>query len=615
MRSKEDSVADSSVKSGRGDTGMNDRRLRFSVLLSLIVVASFTVRLAAIAYWRTGAIENEGAEYARLAENLRNGVGFVGIAMPGTQLLFNPLFPLLIAAASFVTHNYEWAARLVSLVLGALLPLPVFGIASRLFNRRVGVIAALLTILHPLLVNLSFTAFSEGPYITLLLSAVYLVVRFLNHSSTWVWLSVGAALGLAYLLRAEAVAPFLIAVVFALTATKGGTAVKCKRGVAAIAAFLALASREVILIHRLTGKVLLEGKSTLFFDLGTRILSAEKSLEVDHQLPDGQHDDPPDAPNVVWDRAGLSYQSAAYKWAHFAIDTHLRGTGTPMRPNAEVIRETRITLKDSFHLVEKAVRHKAHVVINQLLSSWIGPPFLPALALLGALRRPWRRPQAASRLFVMLVPVAPLVAIFSALWDEPRHYFVFVSFVLIWASNGLVEVGRWTKASSAAVGWRIVARPVVSKYIIPGLLGLAIIIYPVKGVRTLQGYFTSSSPSSRVEKDVGLWIGHQQNHTVRIMDLSLPLAFHADAQWVHFPYCNGELAIRFLDVAQVDYVVLRREEKWKQYYEDWLTRRIPDRRAELLYVSRDADAEFVVYRWHRVDDYRAKDSGLRSAPF
>ena len=205
-----------------------------------------------------------------------------------------------------------------------------------------------------------------------------------------------------------------------------------------------------------------------------------------------------------------------------------------MRPNAEVIRETRITLKDRFTWSKRPVRHKAPAVVHQLLSSWIGPPFLPALALLGALLPPWRRPQAASRLFVMLVPVASLVAIFSALWDESRHDFVFVPFVLIWASNGLVEVGLWTKASSAAVGWRIVARPVVSKYIIPGLLGLAIIIYPVKGVRILEGYFTSS-PSSRVEKDVGLWIGHQQNHTVRIMDLSLPLAFHADAQWVHFP--------------------------------------------------------------------------------
>jgi hypothetical protein len=57
--------------------------------LSLIVAASFAVRIAASAYCRTGTIENEGAEYARLAENLRNGVGFVRIAMPGTRLLFD----------------------------------------------------------------------------------------------------------------------------------------------------------------------------------------------------------------------------------------------------------------------------------------------------------------------------------------------------------------------------------------------------------------------------------------------------------------------------------------------------------------------------------------------
>ena len=259
---------------------MNNRHHRSWVLLSLIVAAAFAVRVGALAYWQTGAIDNEGAEYTRLAENLRNGAGFVGIAMPGTQLLFNPLFPLLIAAASFVTGNYEWAARLVSLVLGALLPLPVFGIASRLFNRRVELIAALLTVLHPLLVNLSFTALSEGPYITLLLSAVYVGVRALNHSSTKMWSLVGAAFGLAYLLRAaRVVALLLIAVVFAFTATKGGTAVKCKWAVAAIGVFLVLALPEVILIYRSTGKVLLEGKSTLFFALGTRILSAEQSFK------------------------------------------------------------------------------------------------------------------------------------------------------------------------------------------------------------------------------------------------------------------------------------------------------------------------------------------------
>src|SRR5712692_8602612 len=208
---------------------------RVWVWLTIIVVASFAVRLAAWAYWQTGAIESEGAEYARIAENLRNGVGYVGLVTPGAQLNFNPLFPLMIAGASFVTHNYELAGRLVTLLMGALLPLPVFGIASRLFNRRVGFIAATLTLLHPLLVHLSFTVFSEGPYATLLLSATYLVVRALDQSSTRNWLLVGVTFGLTWLLRAEASAALAIAVLFALFASPGERAVRLKRAMVAVA--------------------------------------------------------------------------------------------------------------------------------------------------------------------------------------------------------------------------------------------------------------------------------------------------------------------------------------------------------------------------------------------
>ena len=260
--------------------------------------------------------------------------------MPGTELLFNPLFPLLIAAASFVTHDYEWAARLVSLLLGALLPLPVFGIASRLFNRRIGLVAALLTVLHPLLVNLSFTTYSEGPYMTLLLSAVYVVVR-----ASESLIDRGVVVG-GCCIRARV--PPSSGSCRAIS-NCGGVRIYCHEGrhrrqVQTSGGcnwdLLVLTSPEVILIYRSTGKVMLEGKSTLFFDLGTRILSAEKSLEVHRQLPDGQEPYPP-APTAVWGREGLIIESAAYNWAHFAVDTHLRGTGTAMRTNAEVIRETR----------------------------------------------------------------------------------------------------------------------------------------------------------------------------------------------------------------------------------------------------------------------------------
>jgi hypothetical protein len=567
----------------------NMRHRRLWTQLSLIVAVSFVVRLAALAYWQTGAIETEGAEYARIAENLRNGAGYVGMAMPGAELLFNPLFPLLIAGASFITHNYEWAGRLVSLILGALLPLPVFGIASRLFNRRVGFIAAILTSLHPLLVNLSLTVFSEGPYATLLLSAVYSALRAFNVSSVRPWVLMGGAFGLAYLIRAEAIEAFLISVLFALAAAEGALAAKCKRAVAAIGVFLVLATPEIIFLYKSTGKVRLEEKSTIFFATSSRYLAAETSLAADRRLPDGQHDnEPSDAPVVA-----SGAESAAMKWTQYAIDADLRATGIAMRSNAEVIRETPTPLKGLLHLFQRGVRQNMPSLAHQLYSRWV-PIFLPVLAVLGALRRPWQPPQASSRLFVCLVMIAPIAATFSALlWSEPRFYFVLIPFFLIWGSNGLVEFGLWIEESSSAAGWRLLARPALSERIIPWLIGLAVIIFPIRGVRALP-YFTADSPS----KDVGVWIGNQHNRPVRIMDVTGTLAFHAGAQLVHFPYCTSGLALRFLDAAQVDYVVLRQGEAFTRYYTDWLTRGIPDRRAELLHVPVADAGQLVVFRWY-----------------
>jgi 4-amino-4-deoxy-L-arabinose transferase-like glycosyltransferase len=566
---------------------------RLWVLVGLIVTASFAVRIGALAYWQTGSIENEGAEYARIAENLRNGVGYVGIAFPGAELLFNPLFPWLIAGTSFVTGNYEWAARFVSLVIGALLPLAGFGIASRLFDRRVGIVAAMLISAYPLLVNLSFTTFSEGAYATLLLSGVYIVLRALNCSSIRVWLLVGGVFGLAYLVRAEAVAPFLISALFALIATDAGRAVRCKRCLAAIGAFLVLALPEVIFIYRSTGRVLLDGKSTIFFAMGKRTLAAETNRQTDRQSAVGQPDAPSAMPNVE------SEETWQQKWANLSIDANLKRTGVVMRPNADVIRETRIIPKELARLVAMGVRNNAPVVPYRLSSAWLGAPFVPALALLGVLRRPWRRPQASARLYFVLVAAAPVVVTFTFLWSDTRHYFVLVPFLLILASNGLVEVGSWTTASSVNLGWHRVVGPVLSKCIIPGLIGLALIIYPIRAVRKLDA-FREGALSNRVEKDLGVWIERQQERPVRIMDIPKTLAFHARAAYIQFPYCTGELALRFLDAAEVDYVILRQGRTFTQYYQEWLTRGIPDHRAELLDVSSVPNAgELVVFRWHR----------------
>src|SRR5262245_56702025 len=125
---------------------------RWSILS--IFFAAFVVRLLWMMYLR-GPIDTEGAEYARIAENLLSGNGYRGIATEGTELMFPPLFPFLIAAFSLLTNDVQLAGRLVSLLMGTLLVPFVYLIAARMYGRGAACIAALLAAFHPLLVNLS----------------------------------------------------------------------------------------------------------------------------------------------------------------------------------------------------------------------------------------------------------------------------------------------------------------------------------------------------------------------------------------------------------------------------------------------------------------------------
>jgi hypothetical protein len=386
----------------------------------------------------------------------------------------------------------------------------------------------------------------------------------------------------------------LLAALFALAATEGSAAIRSKRAIVAIAVFAALLLPQVVFIYRSTGKVRLEGKSAIIFALSDRIFTARASLEGDRPI-NAQVDEPSSSPNVD------SWQPWQEKWASSAINTNLEPTGVWMRPNADVIRETRISLRSLAHIVRTAVRLNAPQFLETLSSKWFGAPFLPALALLGAVRRPWRHPRASSFLFVILVPATAVVATFSTIWAYPRFYFVLVPFLLIWVANGLVQVGEWSKASSATAGRRWF-NPVLAAWIIPGMIGLAMLIYPIRAVRALYE-FTAGSPYTLTDKQAGLWIGQQQAGPVTIMDLTVPLAFHADAQFVPFPYCNGALALRFLDSKEVDYVVLRRQEKFTKYYDEWLANGIPDSRAEFVRAFSGPDGEILVYRWHPADHH------------
>jgi 4-amino-4-deoxy-L-arabinose transferase-like glycosyltransferase len=540
-------------------------------LMAVIVVASVAVRLAALAYWGTGAIESEGTEYATIAQNLRNGIGYVGMTSPGSQIVFPPLFPVLIAALSFLTHDYEWAGRIVSLIFQSLVPLAVFGIASRLYNRTTGLVAAALAIFSPLLVNLSFLVLSEAVYVALLFWGIYAVLLALERPSVGRYLMVGGLFGLAYLTRQEAVAPLFVAVFLTVCFAGGSLVVRGKWAAVALAMFAIVALPEVIHLYKATGAIRLEEKSSLFYVEQVRTAVAEQNGEA---LPG--------------------------EWAEHSVDDNAERTGTSNRPQVDVVREAHVSRRQLLHNLKLGVKRNVPTLLQQLTARWMGAPFLPALALLGFFRRPWKRALIPSHLYFVMVPLTAVVATFSfSGWTAIRYYFVFIPFLLIWAANGVVGIGLWKEATLAATGWNWIP-PALAKWAAAGLVALIVTVYPVAGVRSLFYWQQDSRATTQEIKKLGLWIAQQQNRQVKIMDRSTPLAFHANAKWVYAPYTmNEDVALRFLDKEQVDYVILRQGEKYTPYYQEWLAKGIPDPRAEKVNAAKDANGnEIEVYRWH-----------------
>ena len=234
--------------------------------LLLILLLAFTLRLLS-ARFLMGAIDSEGAEYARIAENLLNGNGYVGLTGQGKELMFPPLFPLLIAAVSLLTHQSELAGRLISVIMGTLLVLPIYFITLHLYNRKVAHIAALLAACHPLLVGFASTVYSETIYMTFVLSGAYWGLRCLSGETARGFVLAGGFFGLAYLTRQEAVLYAFLTIAVLV----GGTVVTNRRQIRQVvlhsclllSTFLVLAAPYVVWLSAETGQFRWEAKTSI----------------------------------------------------------------------------------------------------------------------------------------------------------------------------------------------------------------------------------------------------------------------------------------------------------------------------------------------------------------
>ncbi|MFX1465849.1 MAG: ArnT family glycosyltransferase, partial [Promethearchaeota archaeon] len=131
-----------------------------------------------------------------LGENLANGVGFTRFGAPEDKV--PPIHPLIIAVSYFFGGiNYQ-SAILPSVLIGSLLVIPVYFLGYRLYDRRVGYLAALFVASNPILWLFSGIPMSEIPFTFLSICALYFLS--IKRSKKNLLLG-GVFTGLSYLCR------------------------------------------------------------------------------------------------------------------------------------------------------------------------------------------------------------------------------------------------------------------------------------------------------------------------------------------------------------------------------------------------------------------------------
>ena len=245
-----------------------------------------------------------------------------------------PLYPYIFAAMLAVTRHDFPAILLIQLLLGALQPVVMYLLAKRLWNYRVGLIAALITAVYGPFV------FHQGVLLRDWLApileplALLAVAKALEQDSPRRWIVAGAALGVALLARETVQLLILLVLSWVVFSRRKdpGSAVRISGWLIAglLLALSPLIVRNVVVgapafaLSNRAAEGIIEGWAADWFPVG--LVQAPPSMKEILVASDGH------LPGVIWG----TIQTYRGDWVHLLeqVVTKLRGISDPFEfPN------------------------------------------------------------------------------------------------------------------------------------------------------------------------------------------------------------------------------------------------------------------------------------------
>jgi 4-amino-4-deoxy-L-arabinose transferase-like glycosyltransferase len=359
-----------------------------------IVLLALVVRVAVIVFTPHATLFGDPVSYQRHAVSIASGHGYPRseIASPSTPSAFRPpAYPYVLGGLYAVVGVHVLAARLLSVLLGALTVVLIGYLGRALWDERVGLVAAGLTAISLPLVALNETLLSESLFLPLELLLAGCLLMCMRDPRRIRWVLLSALLcGVAALTRV--VADLWLLPLIVVIASSSPRPQALRRVAAAIAVFLATLTpwtvRNAVAFHAFV-PISTEGGFTMAGKYNAEA-AAPNALEAVAR-------DPLDVPSVVASVAHLYAQPHGVGEAQ--LDKAFRDEALDYmtaHPHAVVVS----VWLDTLRLLDLG---KAHTFVSSSsyrelgLPGWLQRPaticaqFIAALALLALLARLARR--------------------------------------------------------------------------------------------------------------------------------------------------------------------------------------------------------------------------------
>jgi len=226
-------------------------RYKDLVLMVLLLSAALAVRIYSFKFF--DVIPTDGTSYVETARAIGRGE-ISGLGVYG-------FYPVLIWIVNFFVSDGELAGRLVSLIFGSMLVIPLYLLGKDIFSRSVALSACLVAIVWPPLVNSSCQVITQSTHATLQLTGVYFVWRAFRGQRISDGCLAGFFFGLTFLTRPEGLLLFFTAPLAFLYYRLKEIARKPAFLWAYAGSFFALFVINLLLVHHVTGEWQLSAKT------------------------------------------------------------------------------------------------------------------------------------------------------------------------------------------------------------------------------------------------------------------------------------------------------------------------------------------------------------------